>query len=183
MPSIQKEKGWIHIPTFSSLLSDSNQRPRDYKSRALANWAKEAINMFFSSLLSDSNQRPRDYKSRALANWAKEAGGQACHIAPLQPTTFAAIKPWRIRRELAVWDLPMLCLHQRFIIDVSRLRVQRYTYFLNLQYFATKKCTKIERNTFFTSFIARNISKKRTFVSRSYEKSVIYWKWALGNRS
>ena len=26
----------------SSLLSDSNQRPRDYKSRALANWAKEA---------------------------------------------------------------------------------------------------------------------------------------------
>ena len=25
-----------------SLLSDSNQRPRDYKSRALANWAKEA---------------------------------------------------------------------------------------------------------------------------------------------
>ena len=33
----KKEKGWIHIPTFSSLLSDSNQRPRDYKSRALAN--------------------------------------------------------------------------------------------------------------------------------------------------
>lgn len=28
---------------FLSLLSDSNQRPRDYKSRALANWAKEAI--------------------------------------------------------------------------------------------------------------------------------------------
>ena len=27
---------------YSSLLSDSNQRPRDYKSRALANWAKEA---------------------------------------------------------------------------------------------------------------------------------------------
>ena len=134
----KKEKGWIHIPTFSSLLSDSNQRPRDYK-------------------------------SRALANWAKEAGGQACHIAPLQPTTFAAIKPWRIRRELAVWDLPMLCLHQRFIIDVSRLRVQRYTYFLNLQYFATKKCTKIERNTFFTSFIARNISKKRTFVVLIYK--------------
>ena len=26
-----------------SLLSDSNQRPRDYKSRALANWAKEAF--------------------------------------------------------------------------------------------------------------------------------------------
>ena len=32
---------------------------------------------------------------------------QAYHIAPLQPTTFAAIKPWRIRRELAVWDLPV----------------------------------------------------------------------------
>ena len=28
---------------FLSLLSDSNQRPRDYKSRALANWAKEAV--------------------------------------------------------------------------------------------------------------------------------------------
>ena len=27
---------------WASLLSDSNQRPRDYKSRALANWAKEA---------------------------------------------------------------------------------------------------------------------------------------------
>ena len=27
---------------YLSLLSDSNQRPRDYKSRALANWAKEA---------------------------------------------------------------------------------------------------------------------------------------------
>ena len=31
---------------FLSLLSDSNQRPRDYKSRALANWAKEALNVF-----------------------------------------------------------------------------------------------------------------------------------------
>ena len=30
-----------HLITLS-LLSDSNQRPRDYKSRALANWAKEA---------------------------------------------------------------------------------------------------------------------------------------------
>ena len=33
----------LHPETFFlSLLSDSNQRPRDYKSRALANWAKEA---------------------------------------------------------------------------------------------------------------------------------------------
>ena len=31
-------KSVLHL----SLLSDSNQRPRDYKSRALANWAKEA---------------------------------------------------------------------------------------------------------------------------------------------
>ena len=30
------------LALFLSLLSDSNQRPRDYKSRALANWAKEA---------------------------------------------------------------------------------------------------------------------------------------------
>ena len=35
---------WKTPLTFGlSLLSDSNQRPRDYKSRALANWAKEAI--------------------------------------------------------------------------------------------------------------------------------------------
>ena len=31
---------------WASLLSDSNQRPRDYKSRALANWAKEAMLLF-----------------------------------------------------------------------------------------------------------------------------------------
>ena len=61
-----------------------------------------SIPFVFLSLLSDSNQRPRDYKSRALANWAKEAGGEAYYIAPLQPTTFAAIKPWRIHQELAV---------------------------------------------------------------------------------
>ena len=36
--------------TFLSLLSDSNQRPRDYKSRALANWAKEAgLTRFFAT--------------------------------------------------------------------------------------------------------------------------------------
>ena len=38
--------GWIYIDPSQilslSLLSDSNQRPRDYKSRALANCAKEA---------------------------------------------------------------------------------------------------------------------------------------------
>ena len=32
----------IRVAAHLSLLSDSNQRPRDYKSRALANWAKEA---------------------------------------------------------------------------------------------------------------------------------------------
>ena len=31
------------LSVIKSLLSDSNQRPRDYKSRALANWAKEAV--------------------------------------------------------------------------------------------------------------------------------------------
>ena len=34
-------------------------------------------------------------------------GGQATYIAPLQPTAFAAVKPWRIRKELAVQDLPI----------------------------------------------------------------------------
>ena len=32
----------------------------------------------------------------------KRRGGEAYYIAPLQPTTFAAIKPWRIHQELAV---------------------------------------------------------------------------------
>ena len=45
-----KQFFWIHrrlLPSVSSsLLSDSNQRPRDYKSRALANWAKEAFPSF-----------------------------------------------------------------------------------------------------------------------------------------
>ena len=45
MTKIQKpfdkvERLFLGVPL--SLLSDSNQRPRDYKSRALANWAKEA---------------------------------------------------------------------------------------------------------------------------------------------
>ena len=56
----------------------------------------------FLSLLSDSNQRPRYYKSRALANGAKEAGGQAIHIAPLQPSTLAMFPSWGIPRELVV---------------------------------------------------------------------------------
>ena len=34
---------YFKVHSFLSLLSDSNQRPRDYKSRALANWAKEAV--------------------------------------------------------------------------------------------------------------------------------------------
>ena len=44
-------------------------------------------------------------------------GGKAICIAPLQPTTLAAIKPWGIRRELAVQDFPVL-------------RLQRYELFL-----------------------------------------------------
>ena len=38
----------------------------------------------------------------------KRRGGQATCIAPLQPTTFATFPSWRIRRELAVQDLPVL---------------------------------------------------------------------------
>ena len=75
----------------------------------------------FLSLLSDSNQRPRDYKSRALANWAKEAGGQAIHIAPLQPSTLAMFPSWGIPRELVVWDLS---------VSIFK-RVQRYGFSLN----------------------------------------------------
>ena len=40
--STKKRIGFRLSVFLSSLLSDSNQRPRDYKSRALANWAKEA---------------------------------------------------------------------------------------------------------------------------------------------
>ena len=32
-----KKKEALRLPSLKSLLSDSNQRPRDYKSRALAN--------------------------------------------------------------------------------------------------------------------------------------------------
>ena len=60
----------------------------------------------FESLLSDSNQRPRDYKSRA------------------------AIKPWRIRKELAVWHFPvwwdaflLVCTaKERFYFDSTKFR-------------------------------------------------------------
>ena len=38
---------YFKVQLFLSLLSDSNQRPRDYKSRALANWAKEAGFYYF----------------------------------------------------------------------------------------------------------------------------------------
>ena len=38
-----KQRTLFSLCFFLSLLSDSNQRPRDYKSRALANWAKEAF--------------------------------------------------------------------------------------------------------------------------------------------
>ena len=39
--------------------------------------------------------------------------GQATCIAPLQPTTFATFPSWRIRRELAVQDLPVFKRLQR----------------------------------------------------------------------
>ena len=42
----------------------------------------------------------------------KEAGGQATCIAPLRPTAFATFLSWRIRRELAVQDLPVLRLQR-----------------------------------------------------------------------
>ena len=38
--------------------------------------------------------------------------------------SLAAIKPWRIRRELAVWDLPVFHSGQT-LTHVIRLRVQR----------------------------------------------------------
>ena len=40
LPFLFNNHSWSEL---LSLLSDSNQRPRDYKSRALANWAKEAF--------------------------------------------------------------------------------------------------------------------------------------------
>ena len=44
---------------FLSLLSDSNQRPRDYKSRALANWAKEAGLCTFCHALKNTSAEKR----------------------------------------------------------------------------------------------------------------------------
>ena len=39
---VKRKREEVLTSSLLSLLSDSNQRPRDYKSRALANWAKEA---------------------------------------------------------------------------------------------------------------------------------------------
>ena len=56
-----------------SLLSDSNQRPRDYKSRALANWAKEAgikilipNGEFYASKVCDTFEEAVDLDVEAL---------------------------------------------------------------------------------------------------------------------
>ena len=47
------------VTALLSLLSDSNQRPRDYKSRALANWAKEAFIFYQYQSLSIAGARVR----------------------------------------------------------------------------------------------------------------------------
>ena len=51
-----RPKSRFYFSSFLSLLSDSNQRPRDYKSRALANWAKEALSFCFALELSSNPQ-------------------------------------------------------------------------------------------------------------------------------
>ena len=59
-PSKNKQENLLKVNSqmifllFLSLLSDSNQRPRDYKSRALANVAKEA----FKAAALSSDLRP-----------------------------------------------------------------------------------------------------------------------------
>ena len=47
------------VTALLSLLSDSNQRPRDYKSRALANWAKEAFIFYQYQSLSIAGAKVR----------------------------------------------------------------------------------------------------------------------------
>ena len=50
---------YFKVQLFLSLLSDSNQRPRDYKSRALANWAKEAGLCTFCHALKNTSAEKR----------------------------------------------------------------------------------------------------------------------------
>ena len=47
------------VTALLSLLSDSNQRPLDYKSRALANWAKEAFIFYQYQSLSIAGAKVR----------------------------------------------------------------------------------------------------------------------------
>ena len=83
-----------------------------------------------------------DYKSRALANWLK--GGRVGKLAISRrynqlPLLHSSLEDSR----LAVWDLPIyVCIrihHRCFSIAGAK-----YTYFLNLQYFATKNAQKLK---------------------------------------
>ena len=78
-------------PQLATLVSPQNS------SRLLeVCWKVQSVFLrtLFLSRWRDSNPRPADYKSAALANWATSAGGQATHIALLQPFTLAAARPW-----------------------------------------------------------------------------------------
>ena len=127
---------------------DSNHRrrkPAELQSAPFGHSGNCPFQYILLSLLSDSNQRPRDYKSRALANWAKEAGVGKLTISrrynqlPLlrsSPGGFEGSWPYRT-------------------YPYFRLRVQRYAFLLNLQYFAQtffnfNKNTGVTNNIIYT---------------------------------
>ena len=55
---------------------------------------------------------------RTLAPWPKRVG-QATRIAPLQPFTLAAFRPWGIQRELDVRDLPRVKCSVRVVLTIG----------------------------------------------------------------
>ena len=67
------------------------------------------VHFAFSKFWASCRIRTNDPEITNHVLWPAELKrqvGKALHIAPLQLTTFAAIKPWRIRKELAVWHFP-----------------------------------------------------------------------------
>ena len=85
----------------------------------------------------------------------KRRGGQATCIAPLQPTTFAAFPPWRIRRELAVQDLPVFAAAKVIkSSDIKALKLRFCVFFNLFSVYGAVRQVKIHNKIIFRSRIA-----------------------------
>ena len=89
-----KKEGNLHrkLPSsLSSLLSDSNQRPRDYKSRALANWAKEAGGQLLTSRRYNQLPLLRSRPGGFEGSWPCKTA----HVIDLRKQAFQGVKTKR----------------------------------------------------------------------------------------